>query len=154
MDDILQQIAGLPPEKRALIVERNPLSFSQERLWFLHQVDAADTSYNLQYVLSLKGSLDTRALARSLQEVVRRHESLRTRFPVVDSQPIQLVSAESFDILESSDLSGLPASERESAVARLRVGQIQQAFDLAMGPLIRARLVRLSDAEHVLLLIM
>jgi amino acid adenylation domain-containing protein len=130
-----------------------PLSFAQERLWFLGQLGTDTTAYVIPGALRLRGVLDAAALAGSLAEIVRRHEALRTTFAFVDGRPVQVVSPPGGLDLPATDLSGLPAEEREDAMLRLAREQAARPFDLARGPLFRARLVRLAAEEHVLLMV-
>jgi natural product biosynthesis luciferase-like monooxygenase protein/amino acid adenylation domain-containing protein len=136
------------PRDRAL-----PLSFAQERLWFIDQLEPGKALYVIPSTVRLKGSLDAGALVRAVGAIVERHESLRTRFPLAGSRPVQHVaSADGFRV-ETEDLSQLPADEREAAMAA-RVGQeAGRAFDLAAGPLFRARLLRLDDRDHALVMV-
>src|SRR5689334_15383132 len=128
-----------------------PLSFAQQRLWFLDQLEPGSAAYNLSGRLRLEGGLDARALAASLNEIVRRHEVLRTIFSTRDGEPVQIVLAELRLPLPFIDLSDLPLTERETAFRQLCDEETQQPFDLSTGPLMRVRLLRLSNREHVLL---
>ncbi|HEV2735687.1 MAG TPA: condensation domain-containing protein, partial [Longimicrobiaceae bacterium] len=109
-------------------------------------------AYVIPGALRLRGVLDAAALAGSLAEIVRRHEALRTVFAFVDGRPAQTVAPAGGLDLPVTDLSGLPAEEREHAMLRLAREQVARPFDLARGPLFRARLVRLAAEEHVLLI--
>ena len=131
-----------------------PLSFAQERLWFLDRLDPGRPVYNLPRVLRLAGALDVGALERALEEVVRRHEVLRTRFPEAGGRPVQRIDPAAEVDLPLHDLSALSPVERE-AEARRRVDEgVSAPFDLAAGPLFRAALLRLGVEEHVLILCM
>jgi amino acid adenylation domain-containing protein len=127
------------------------LSFAQTQLWFLDQLEPNRSVYNLANAIRLKGALNIRALERSLNEIVRRHEALRTRFPIVEGQPIQVISLSFTLPLPLLDFSHLSESDREAEAQRLADEENQQGFDLARGPLLRSKLVRLSDDDHVLL---
>ena len=129
-----------------------PLSFAQHRLWFLNQLDPSSPAYNIPAGIRLTGALDRPALERSLQEIVRRHEVLRTTFPLVEEQPVQAIAPFLIIELPVVDLAELPPDQREAAVQRLAKEQAQQPFDLAKGPLLRLTLLRLTDEEHVLVL--
>ncbi|MFL6257618.1 MAG: amino acid adenylation domain-containing protein, partial [Pyrinomonadaceae bacterium] len=131
-----------------------PLSFAQQRLWFLDQLQPGTATYNIPSALRVEGRLDAHALRRSLDEVVRRHEALRTTFEVADGEPRQFVSGESTLSLPFVDLRGLPAAEREQEARRLADEEARRPFDLTRGPLLRAALVQLADEEHVLLFTM
>ncbi|HSK75747.1 MAG TPA: amino acid adenylation domain-containing protein [Thermoanaerobaculia bacterium] len=128
-----------------------PLSFAQQRLWFLHQLDPGSAAYNAPVALRLAGPLDLGALERSLTEVVRRHEVLRTRFEAVRGRPRQVIVPAGRVRLNLADLSGLPDGRRDAEIRRLAVEEARLPFDLARGPLLRVRLLRSGDAEHVCL---
>ncbi|HOR01623.1 MAG TPA: condensation domain-containing protein, partial [Anaerolineae bacterium] len=129
-----------------------PLSFAQQRLWFLDQLEPGTASYNVPDRLRLRGALDVTALERSLNEVVRRHEVLRTTFPTVDGRPAQAITPAPALALPLIDLQHLPGAEREAEAARLAAEEAARPFDLARGPLGRATLLRLAPEEHVVLL--
>ncbi|HEX2202177.1 MAG TPA: amino acid adenylation domain-containing protein, partial [Longimicrobium sp.] len=131
-----------------------PLSFAQERLWFLDQLESDSAFYNIPTALRLSGALDVGALERALGEVVRRHESLRTTFPEVDGAPVQAVAPFGGFALAVDDLSALDETRREAEVRRRVAEDAGRPFDLAAGPLFRAALLRLGAEEHVLLLSM
>src|SRR5439155_14065030 len=129
-----------------------PLSFAQQRLWFLDQLEPDSSVYNIFSGLRLKGPLDIGALEQSLTEIVRRHEALRTTFSTVEGQPVQVISPMLRLPLPVMDLSHLPEVEREAEVGRLADEEAQRPFDLCLGPLIRTTLLRLNDEHRVLLL--
>jgi acyl-CoA synthetase (AMP-forming)/AMP-acid ligase II len=129
-----------------------PLSYAQQRLWFLDQLEPSRAVYNLPLAWRFTGDLNVSALERSLGEMVRRHEILRTTFPCVDGQPVQMIAPELALLLPVVDLQALPAIAREAAVQRLATEEAQRPFDLTRGPLVRATLLRVSDKDHVLLL--
>ncbi|HEV2150063.1 MAG TPA: amino acid adenylation domain-containing protein [Longimicrobiaceae bacterium] len=131
-----------------------PLSFAQERLWFLERLQPGSALYNILAVLRLGGDLHVRALERALGEVVRRHEALRTTFREVDGAPVQVIAPPGGFALPVEDLSGLAGAGREGEVARRVAEEARRPFDLAAGPLFRAGLLRLGEEEHVLLLCM
>ncbi|HEX8274758.1 MAG TPA: amino acid adenylation domain-containing protein [Longimicrobiaceae bacterium] len=131
-----------------------PLSSSQERLWFLDRLDPGSAHYNIATALRLAGPLRAATLRRSLEEVVRRHEALRTVFAEADGHPVQVVLPAGRFHLPLHDLSPLPEAERERAMLRLAHDAAERGFDLARGPLLRAGLVRLAAEEHVLVLVM
>jgi amino acid adenylation domain-containing protein len=154
--------AELPPdEKRALLAEllrthdeerrTYPLSFSQQRLWFLDQLAPGNTYYNIHLPIPINAAVDVPVLERALNELVRRHEVLRTTFAAEDGQPRQLVSRELTLRLPLVDLAPLPPSEREAEAGRIAVEAVQRPFDLAAGPLLRVMLLRLQPTEHSLL---
>ncbi|HEX2187720.1 MAG TPA: amino acid adenylation domain-containing protein, partial [Longimicrobiaceae bacterium] len=128
-----------------------PLSFAQERLWFLHRLDPESVFYNVPAALRLRGALDAPALERALGEIVRRHEALRTVFPERDGAPVQVIAPFGGFALPVEDLSSRGEAEREAEV-RLRAREdAARPFDLSAGPLFRLRLLRLGEEEHVLL---
>ena len=144
--------APLPP---VVPVERTgplPLSFAQERLWFLDRLQPDSAFYSIPLALRLDGSLHAAALERALGEVVRRHESLRTTFAQDGHGPVQVVAPFAGFALPLVDLSALDPAERESEARRLAEEDAARPFDLAVGPLIRASLLRLGSDDHVLLL--
>jgi amino acid adenylation domain-containing protein len=122
-----------------------PLSFSQESLWLIHQLDPASPAYNIPIALRISGRLDPAALARTLAEVVRRHEALRTTFP--GGRPVQKIHPPSPVPLPVIDLSGSPQEAR-----RLIREEALRPFDLALGPLLRATLIRLAEEDYHFLL--
>jgi len=130
-----------------------PLSYAQQRLWIAEQLHPGTPAYNIARAVRLTGLLDCAALEKSLGEIIRRHESLRTDFPIVHDQPVQhSVPASPFP-LPLIDLHALPAVEREQVQhSHLQIAA-QQPFDLTAGPLLRFSLLRLRSDEHVLLLI-
>ena len=127
-----------------------PVSFAQERMWFLQQLDPASALYNLATPLRLRGRLDVTALARALTEIVRRHEPLRTVFAAVDGQPVQRVRAPSRVSLPVVDLARHPDPAAE--VRRRANDDAATPFDLERGPLYRFSLLRVAADEHVLLM--
>ncbi len=131
-----------------------PLSFAQRRLWLSDQLEPGSSTYNLTAAVRLEGALDRAALEQSLNALVRRHEILRTVFPTVDGQPVQVIAPESILAVALIDLNTLPKEEREAEVRRLATHEAQQPFDLAKGPLLRTSLLQLGGIEHVLLLTM
>ncbi len=129
-----------------------PLSFAQQRLWFLNQLEPENPFYSLPWAMRIQGPLDKAALAKSLQDIVARHEVLRTRFVAADSGAIQVVDSATRIPLRQLDLSTVPAELREQELQEQIRQEIQQPFDLARGPLLRAALWQLAFDEHVLLL--
>jgi len=129
-----------------------PLSFAQERLWFLAQLEPGSPAYHIPVAVRLRGRLRAPALAASLGEVVRRHEALRTSFVVVEHRVTQRAAAARPFALPIADLSALPAAAAAAETARLAVAEARAPFDLAAGLLLRGHLLRFGAAEHVLLL--
>ncbi|HHH41604.1 MAG TPA: amino acid adenylation domain-containing protein, partial [Chloroflexi bacterium] len=129
-----------------------PLSFAQQRLWFLDQLAPNSPLYNIPDAVRITGPLDVGVLERSLNEIVRRHEVLRTTFAAVEGRPIQVIAPELHLPLPVVDLRSLPKARREAEALRLATEEAQRPFDLARGPLIRALLLRLDEEEHIALL--
>ncbi|HYO99536.1 MAG TPA: amino acid adenylation domain-containing protein [Pyrinomonadaceae bacterium] len=131
-----------------------PLSFAQQRLWFIDQLTPGSPLYNVPKAVRLIGTLQVAALAQSFGEIARRHEILRTTFTSEGGQPVQVIGAPRPVSLGVIDLSGLPADAREAYARRLCEEEALRPFDLAAGPLLRATLLRLDAREHWLLLTM
>jgi amino acid adenylation domain-containing protein len=128
-----------------------PLSFAQERLWLVQQMEPESPSYNMPVVMRLPGDVDVVALRASVNTIVARHEALRTSFPVADGRPVQVITPSLEIELPVIDASGAGTQEREDVVRLLAGEQARHVFDLAVAPLVRVCLVKLSPAEHVLL---
>ncbi|MET0398427.1 MAG: amino acid adenylation domain-containing protein [Longimicrobiaceae bacterium] len=127
-----------------------PLSFAQQRLWVAHRLEPGSTAYNMPSPLRLRGALDGVALRRSVDELVRRHETLRTTFEERDGGPVQVVHPPAPGTLRMVDLSGLPDEAREPEALLLAEAEALRPFDLARGPLLRSTLLRLAGDDHVL----
>jgi len=177
MNDYLKQIAELSPEQQELFImllkeqgvdidasfilphsrktNRFPLSSAQQRLWFLDQLEPGSPLYNIPTALRLTGKLDVVALRRVLQEIMARHDILRTTFPTENGhEPVQVV-ADRVDLpLPVVDLRHLPEPEREAEARRLVSDHARRPFDLAHGPLVRTILLHLADDEFILMLAM
>ncbi len=131
-----------------------PLSFAQERLWFLEQMTPGNSFYNIPTAVRVRAPLVVGALRRSLNAVVARHESLRTSFAAVDGRPVQRVTHSLKVPLPVHDLRALLPAERDAEVIRLAAEEARRPFDLTTGPLIRARVARLDRVEYVFFLTM
>lgn len=175
MSDVRGRLARLSPEQRAALERKlqrqpkarptgiparsdpdapAPLSYGQERLWFLQRLDPADASYNMYMVQRLRGELSIGDLAGALTAVAARHPMLRARFPAVEGSPVQVVEpALKLDPV-LVDLADLPASEREARATALVAELTNAPFDLATGPLVRVHLITLSATDHVLCLVL
>ncbi|MFP2958110.1 condensation domain-containing protein [Myxococcus sp. 1LA] len=130
-----------------------PLSFAQQRLWFLDQLKPGDVSYNMPSALRLSGALDVDALRRAVTAMVERHESLRTSFQSVAGEPRQVIHPPHPAAVEVVDLSGIQdRAQRDAEALKRATRDAQQPFDLSTGPLLRVTLLTLEPSEHVLLL--
>ena len=146
----------IPEEDEVFIF---PASFAQQRLWFIDQLVPGNTFYNVPTALRLTGSLNLIALEQAFNEIVHRHEALRTRFGIVEGQLVQAIPAQSSANAATGninlpvvDLQNLPAEEREFQAKRLVTEESQRPFDLDTGPLLRLLLLKLDETEHILLL--
>ncbi|HYG08482.1 MAG TPA: amino acid adenylation domain-containing protein, partial [Pyrinomonadaceae bacterium] len=131
-----------------------PLSFAQQRLWFIDQLEPDSPLYNLSWAVSLTGRLDLNALSRTFSEIIRRHEVLRTTFIVESGQPVQLIHAPQLLSMPLTDLSALAPEMRHSQMQNILAEEAQRPFDLAVGALIRVRLLKMAETEHVVVLTM
>ncbi len=143
-----------PPVRRAARDRPPPLSFAQESLWYLDQLGPRQATFNVSAALRVVGSLDLGALRRAFDEVVRRHEALRTAFASIDGRPVQVIAPSQPVPLEVVDLSGFPPEERRAEAERQAEEETRRPFDLATGPLFRASLFRLDEGDHAVLLTM
>ncbi|HVF55292.1 MAG TPA: amino acid adenylation domain-containing protein [Pyrinomonadaceae bacterium] len=174
MSELAERIAALSPQQRALFeamlkkkglhtpeargiprVERMPdglypTSIDQERLWFIDQLQPGNTAYNIFTASRITGPLDVGVMERVVNEIVQRHEVLRTTFRVVDGQPMQFIAPTLEMNLSPLDLQHLPEAEREREAQRLATEDFMTPFNLEKGPLIRVRLLRLSPTDHVM----
>lgn len=175
MSHLSQRIADLSPEQRALLARRLqhqtvlnqrpaltrlardrsifPLSFAQERYWFLHQWDPTSPLYTIAYAVRLHGELNYAAWQASTDAVLTRHESLRTTFALVDGSPVQVINPYQSLPIAQVDLRHLPTTEREQHLLTLAQHEIKKPFDLEQGPLLRMLLLQVADQEHVLICI-
>jgi amino acid adenylation domain-containing protein len=145
------------PIKALARSERLPLSFAQQRLWFLSQLEGASATYNMPAAARLTGELDVEALAWSLDQIVQRHESLRTNFLLADGEARQLIREDLKLDLKRDDLSHLTRDEQEREITRIATMEAQAPFDLTRDLMVRARLISLrheEPQEHVLVLVM
>jgi amino acid adenylation domain-containing protein/FkbM family methyltransferase len=131
-----------------------PLSFGQQQLWLIAQLMPDSPVYNECVTVHIPGHLDLVALKQSLNEIIRRHEAWRTSFPIVDGQPVQMIHPVLELPVPLVDLCHLPEAEREVEAIRLAKKEALQPFDLAQGPLLRATLIKLSDMEYRLFIIL
>jgi amino acid adenylation domain-containing protein len=138
-------------------VSRNrglPLSFSQQRLWFFDQYEPNSSAYNIPSALRLRGVLNVSALEQSLNEIVKRHESLRTQFVVLEGDPVQVISLSLDHALRVIDLREIPSADREERGRCICEEEARRPFDLSRGPLLRSVLIQMGEDDHILLLTM
>ena len=140
------------PVRRVARAATMPLSFAQQRLWFLEQLEGELVAYNMPFAVRLWGRLDAESLRRALETILQRHEALRTTFRLQDGEPLQVIRAPSRFDLPLVVLGDLPREQREAALRARRRDEALRAFDLNADSMLRASLVRLADEEHVLLL--
>src|SRR5258708_6386841 len=159
MPDAPNQIVDLSPkEQKELLAEllsrRSsqlfPLSLAQQRLWFLDQLEPGNPAYNVPFGLRLRGKLNLDALRSSVQEIVRRHEILRTTFRLEGANPVQVVAEDSVIEIPVVDLTAMPGGNRESGAHQIATAEAKIPFDLVAGPLLRLKLICLSAEEHIL----
>jgi len=147
-DDPAARLRPRPADRH----DEPPLSFAQERLWFLDQLEPGMAAYNIPAVVRLSGRLDPEALAASLTEVLRRHESLRTRFVARRGEPVQRIGPPQEVAVPLVDLSRLADDRRRTEARRLSRAEARRPFDLARGPLLRGMVARADGASHLALL--
>ena len=174
--DLRQRIANLSPEQRVQLerwlmdqadADRGagsirprgpgsqwPLSFGQQRLWVLHELEPGLVAYNVPRALRVRGALDVSALRRALDALVDRHESLRTAFTALRGEPVQVVGLARPVELPIVDLSGIDPAARESELARELRDEVRRPFDLSSDLMLRARLFRLAPDEHVVMTVL
>ncbi|HEY0605743.1 MAG TPA: amino acid adenylation domain-containing protein, partial [Herpetosiphonaceae bacterium] len=128
-----------------------PLSFSQERVWFLNELSPGNTAYNTQVTIRFTGPLEINVLEQAFGEIIRRHELLRTAFVAEDGQPVQIIHPPYAVSIPLIDLRDLPAERRADETSRLIDAEFQRSFDVRQIPLIRWTLLRLADQEHLLI---
>jgi amino acid adenylation domain-containing protein len=131
-----------------------PLSFAQQRLWFIDQFDPGSYAYNMPGAIKLKGALDVDVLERSFVEIHQRHETLRTSFDVLDGSPIQVISQDVAFKLSVDDLTALPEAEQLALVHETGLQEARRPFDLSEPPLLRTKLFRLAPQDHILIVTM
>ena len=145
-----EQISAGPQIERVPRDQELPLSFAQQRLWFIYQLDPNNRAYNVRGGIRLQGELNVRALEQSLNEIIRRHEVLRTSFAAVDGKPHQVIEPSLTLHLPVIDLRALPADEREAKAKEIAIEEAERLFDLSRCPLLRLSLFRLDEQDHAL----
>jgi hypothetical protein len=144
------KVAGSQIISRRSNRETFPLSYAQQRLWFLNQLEPDSSFYNVPAAVRLTGPLNVPALEGALGEIVRRHEVLRTTFPAINGQPLQAVSPAGLFSLSVVDLTELPEAEREARARKVASLEARRPFNLISGPLLRSCLLRLGEQDHIL----
>ncbi len=176
--DLLQRIANLEPHKRAALLqklqqqrgttvvspdititprlrsplEEFPLSYAQQRMWFLYQLEPGNAAYHLFMAVRLRGQLNRDILKQSMHDLGQRHEILRTTFPTRNGQPVQVIHPQFTLSIPYIDLRYLPPDQQHTTVDQQAYAEVRRSFDLDQGPLIRMVLLQLGEAEHVCLL--
>ena len=154
IDEFKGEKLQLPPIKP---ISRNndiPLSFSQKRLWFLNLLESESTAYHNYAALKLTGKLNISALEKTIEEIVRRHEILRTNFVMKNENPVQVINSPSGLNFPIIDLQSLPESEKSTAAQRKVIEEQTKVFDLSNGSLLRVSLIKLEAESHILSLVM
>jgi amino acid adenylation domain-containing protein len=156
------RLAGLTAEEKRAVLARLleeqaeetggvfPLSLAQERLWFLDHWEPGSPAYNSRMAVRFDGKLDVRALERTINEIVSRHEILRTTFNTVGGRAVQVIASELTIALPVVDLSHLPEQEREEQALLLSTAEVRRSFDLSRGPLVRTLLLKLAPEQHII----
>lgn len=173
--DLAQRIASLPPEKQKQLLQRLqqqkqssntispqprstsnafPLSFSQQRLWFLHQLERNNAFYNVPGAVQIDGKLDVNLLQQCFAEIISRHEVLRTHFELQGEEPRQVINPPSELTISITDLQSLSETERQPEIHRLIQAEACKPFDLCQAPLLRVSLLRLHPQQHILIFIL
>ncbi|HEX7771710.1 MAG TPA: condensation domain-containing protein, partial [Pyrinomonadaceae bacterium] len=174
MNDLSARIAALTPEQRVRFeaslkakglrvpqvdqiprrpredVNLFPTSIDQERLWFIEQLQPGNAAYNIFTASRIKGPLDVAVMERVVNELIARHEVVRTTFTVVDDQPMQVIHPKLEVTLTPVDLQSVPLEQREQEALRLVTEDFSRPFDLEQGPLLRVGLLRLAEDDHVM----
>ena len=150
----LENFAPHREDEHLLAAGGMPMSYGQQRLWFLDQLNPGNPAYNISSAFRLHGDLDVAQLEWSLNEVISRHEILRTHFVFVDGQPQQVVRPTIELTVQMIEVAASSQQEREHAAEQSVNQEVRRSFDLSTGPLFRAMLVRLGREDHVLLITM
>jgi amino acid adenylation domain-containing protein len=171
MSDLLKRLESLSPEKRELVLQKLkkqqktplltpasreqplPLSFAQQRLWFIDQLEGDNCVYNVPFFWQVSGLLNVSALEKAIATIIQRHEVLRTSFSVVDESPIQVIHAHPPLKMQMLNWRQVPKEHQLSKARQLAIEELQQPFDLSNPPLLRVKLLQLADRSHLLLLV-
>ncbi|HZD92912.1 MAG TPA: condensation domain-containing protein, partial [Candidatus Sulfotelmatobacter sp.] len=131
--------------------ERLPLSYAQRRLWFIDQLEGSSAEYNMPQALRLRGELDLPALRKTIDTIVERHESLRTHFAQIEGEPVQIIELPRPVDLPVEDISSLAEDQQRSKVLEAMRREWDQPFSLATGPVLRMKLIKVGERDHILL---
>jgi len=175
MDRFEDQLAKLTPQQRAVLelklkkkraatgvgqkitrrqeTDAHPMSFSQQRLWFIDQLQPGESAYNIGYAARIQGDLNVDALEKSVQEILRRHEVLRSYYLSEAGKPIQKIMPADRFVLSRIDLAHIASPERPQEARRLATTEVHRAFDLSEGPMLRVTLMRLDPTDHLLVVV-
>jgi amino acid adenylation domain-containing protein len=178
MSDLLKRLENLSPEKRELVLQKLkkqqqtpllkpvsrekplPLSFAQQRLWFIDQLEGENSVYNVPFFWQISGILNINALEKAILEIIHRHEILRTSFSIVNESPIQIIHTQPELKIEILDWRQVAEKDKFSKAKHLATAELKQPYDLAKAPLLRVKLLQLADAcgersyqSHLLLLV-
>ncbi|MFN7459697.1 MAG: amino acid adenylation domain-containing protein [Akkermansiaceae bacterium] len=178
MSDLLKRLENLSPEKRELVLQKLkkqqqtpllkpvsrenplPLSFAQQRLWFIDQLEGENGVYNVPFFWQISGILNINALEKAILEIIHRHEILRTSFSIVNESPIQIIHTQPELKIEILDWEQVAEKDKFSKAKHLATAELKQPYDLAKAPLLRVKLLKLADAcgersyqSHLLLLV-
>jgi amino acid adenylation domain-containing protein len=143
----------VPPITRVPREAQSPLSYSQQRLWFLNQLEPGSPAYNISAMYRMRGQLNVAALEQTINEIVRRHDSLRTTFHNVDGSPVARIAPDLSLSLIPQNVAGADQAAREAELSRLARQEATTSFDLATGPLVRATLLRVGEEDHALVIV-
>ena len=131
--------------------EHIPLSYAQQRLWFIDQLEGSSAEYNMPQALRLRGQLNVPALQKAIDTIVERHESLRTRFAQIENEPVQIIGPRHQVGLPLEDVSGATEEEQRRRVLEIMRREWEEPFNLTTGPVLRMKLIKVSDTDHILL---
>jgi amino acid adenylation domain-containing protein len=145
---------SIPAITRTVDGEHGPLSYAQQRLWFIDQLEPGSTAYNMVFALRFEGRLNKKALGDAMHEIVRRHAILRTCFVEQNGRVMQQISTHSFPVVEEMDLRGFPEPAREAQATNLVSSEASKSFSLKEAPLLRLKLLQLDEQNHVLVVVM
>ncbi len=151
--DRMEPVLAFPAVRRVPRDGALPLSYPQEAIWFIEQLTPGTLAYNAQFCIDFRGPLDAEVLERTFNEIVERHEVLRTTFPSPDGRPMQVVHPYERVTMPCVDISGVPASETEAEIERIVAEECQKPFDITRLPLVRWTLIRAAADRHLLIIV-